>query len=246
MKKILVQDGFVFFGHSNPADNATVTIAGTLNISPPGGSSVSFPITSPSTGQFLIATSSSELGYGSLPFATTSDAGTIIVGSGLAITDGVLSATGGGSGVSQIVAGTNVTISPSGGTGVVTINASGGTGSSLTINAQTGNYTAVLSDANVKYINMQATTAVATLTIPPSTSAGGTVAWVSGMTLEGGTDESGHSVSIAGGTNVLIHHNGTASTPGPTSLRGNNSPFGLIYKGYDGTNDNWQCFGDLT
>lgn len=37
---------------------------------------------------------------------------------------------GGGSGVSQIVAGSNVTINPVGGTGVVTINAVGG-GSSL-------------------------------------------------------------------------------------------------------------------
>lgn len=35
---------------------------------------------------------------------------------------------GGGGGVSQIVAGTNVTVSPSGGTGAVTINASGGSG----------------------------------------------------------------------------------------------------------------------
>jgi hypothetical protein len=35
---------------------------------------------------------------------------------------------GGGSGVSQIVAGTNVTIAPTGGTGVVTINSSGGGG----------------------------------------------------------------------------------------------------------------------
>jgi hypothetical protein len=33
---------------------------------------------------------------------------------------------GGGGGVSQIVAGTNITVSPSGGTGTVTVNASGG------------------------------------------------------------------------------------------------------------------------
>jgi hypothetical protein len=46
-----------------------------------------------------------------------------------------LGATVGASGVSQIVAGTNVTISPSGGTGVVTINASGG-GSGVSLTAQ--------------------------------------------------------------------------------------------------------------
>lgn len=48
--------------------------------------------------------------------------------------------TGGGvSGVSQIVAGTNVTISPTGGTGVVTINATGGgSGAVSSVNGQTG------------------------------------------------------------------------------------------------------------
>jgi hypothetical protein len=40
---------------------------------------------------------------------------------------------GGASGVSQIVAGTNVTISPAGGTGVVTVNATGGGGGSGTV-----------------------------------------------------------------------------------------------------------------
>jgi hypothetical protein len=38
----------------------------------------------------------------------------------------------GGGGVTQIIAGTNVTISPSGGTGNVTINASGGGGGGIT------------------------------------------------------------------------------------------------------------------
>jgi len=37
----------------------------------------------------------------------------------------------GGSGVTQIVAGTNVTISPSGGTGVVTVNSTAGGGELL-------------------------------------------------------------------------------------------------------------------
>ena len=41
---------------------------------------------------------------------------------------GAVTVSGGSSGVSQIIAGTNVTIEPSGGTGAVTINASGGGG----------------------------------------------------------------------------------------------------------------------
>ena len=46
---------------------------------------------------------------------------------------------GGGGGVTQIVAGTNVTISPVGGTGIVTINATGGGGGSGTVtNVATG------------------------------------------------------------------------------------------------------------
>ena len=44
---------------------------------------------------------------------------------------------GTGSGVTQIVAGTNVTISPSGGTGVVTINASGGSPTNTVLNGTT-------------------------------------------------------------------------------------------------------------
>jgi len=42
----------------------------------------------------------------------------------------LVSGTGGSGGVTQIIAGTNITISPVGGTGAVTINASGGGGSS--------------------------------------------------------------------------------------------------------------------
>ncbi len=47
---------------------------------------------------------------------------------------------GGGGGVSQIVAGTNVTISPAGGTGVVTINSSGGLTNPLTADLDCGNF----------------------------------------------------------------------------------------------------------
>lgn len=47
-----------------------------------------------------------------------------------------LGATAGASGVSQIVAGTNVTISPAGGTGVVTINSTGGGSGGVSLTAQ--------------------------------------------------------------------------------------------------------------
>lgn len=68
---------------------------------------------------------------------------------------------GGGGGVTQIVAGTNVTISPAGGTGVVTINSTGGGGGGtiLKLTAQTltstswslvsGYYTYTFSNANI-------------------------------------------------------------------------------------------------
>jgi hypothetical protein len=73
-------------------------------------------------------------------------------------------------GVSQIIAGTNVTISPSGGTGAVTINAtSGGGGSGLSWQAvQTADFTAV--SGNAYPINT--TSSVITATLPASPSAG--------------------------------------------------------------------------
>ena len=70
---------------------------------------------------------------------------------------------GGGSGVSQIIAGTNITISPAGGTGVVTINSSGGGGggghshlyqlNDVTITSPTDGQTLVYDLATSKWIN---------------------------------------------------------------------------------------------
>jgi hypothetical protein len=51
------------------------------------------------------------------------------------------------SGVSQIIAGTNVTISPSGGTGVVTINATGGGGTGTVTNFTAGNLSPLFTTA---------------------------------------------------------------------------------------------------
>ena len=62
--------------------------------------------------------------------------------------------TGGAGGVSQIVAGTNVTISPLGGTGVVTINATGGGGgiTSLPVNISTVSLSTFNLFANTTYL----------------------------------------------------------------------------------------------
>jgi hypothetical protein len=87
-------------------------------------------------GQWNIPAGSALTGNIVIPTASTTQLGGVKIGSGLTINgDGVLSAIGGVSGVSQIVAGDNVTISSSGvgGTGIVTINAgSGGGGSGVT------------------------------------------------------------------------------------------------------------------
>jgi hypothetical protein len=74
------------------------------------------------TTQFSAGSNSSDLNFSGINITITSAATNTLVFS---------AATGGGGGVTQIIAGTNITISPTGGTGVVTINstASGGTSS---------------------------------------------------------------------------------------------------------------------
>lgn len=108
-----------------------------------------------------------------LPSATTSQiyggtgsagaAQAITLGTGLSITGTTLNATGGSGGVSQIIAGTNVTISPSGGTGAVTINASGGGGSGLvTVQQKTAAYTATSSDCGTQIVDTVSNTVAIT------------------------------------------------------------------------------------
>ncbi|QNI34543.1 hypothetical protein H7849_11970 [Alloacidobacterium dinghuense] len=81
----------------------------------------------------------------------------------------------GGGGVTQIIAGTNVTISPSGGTGAVTIDAGGGGGGGNLygpVDAQTGtSYTLQLSDApnGLGTVTMN-NAANNTVTVPPNSS----------------------------------------------------------------------------
>jgi hypothetical protein len=70
----------------------------------------------------LIPILKTTTGYGCLQADST----------GYVTNTGAACGSGGGGGVSQIIAGTNVTISPTGGTGIVTINATGGSGGGLT------------------------------------------------------------------------------------------------------------------
>lgn len=125
------------------ADNAGVVngVLTTRNIT--AGSSTA---TGTIVGQWTLPVGSSLTGNIVLPTASPTQLGGIKVGSGLSIDgNGVLSAAGGGSGVTQIVAGANVSISSTGpgGTGVVTINSSGGGGSGVTSVAVTSGDMAV-------------------------------------------------------------------------------------------------------
>lgn len=131
----------------NGSGFTTVTVGSGLSytggtLSATGGSYTLPPATTSVLGGVIVGTGLSVNSSGvisntnptpySLPIASASTLGGIKVGSGLAIaTDGTLSVSGGGGGgVTQIIAGTGVTISPTGGTGAVTINATGSGGGS--------------------------------------------------------------------------------------------------------------------
>ena len=103
---------------------------------------------------------------------------------------------GGGGGVTQLVAGTNVTISPVGGTGIVTINASGGGGG--------GGVTQLIAGTNV---TLSPAGGTGTVTISATAGAGGVSQIVAGA---------GISVTPAGGTGtVTIAATGGASVDPP-------------------------------
>jgi hypothetical protein len=106
---------------------------------------------------------------------------------------------GGSSGVSKIIAGTNVTISPSGGTGNVTINASGGGGGGVSsFNTRTGAVT--LSNADVATI-LAAFTGTAGVSIIDSTGDGITIEDAGGGGLQLIT--TGEMVLTASGANGI-------------------------------------------
>jgi hypothetical protein len=123
------------FTITNSAPDQTVTISGGTGITT-GGTYPNFTIANSDGGssqnifkniqidnntQFSAESNTANLNFSGINITITSAATNTLVFS---------AGTGGGGGVTQIVAGTNITISPTGGTGSVTINSTGG-GSSL-------------------------------------------------------------------------------------------------------------------
>ena len=143
--------------------------------------------------QFSAGSNSSNLNFSGINITITSAATNTLVFSA--------ATGGGGGGVTQIIAGTNITISPTGGTGVVTINStgSGGTGAvssvtagtGLTGNSTTGAVTLQLSNPSYTiYANNTALTAVPTATTYKETgeadfSATSTITWGSAPSTAG-------------------------------------------------------------
>jgi hypothetical protein len=146
---------------SGNAANVTGTVAiangGTGQTTASAAFNALSPITT--TGDLIIGNGSgtaTRLGIGANTYVLTSNGTTATWAA----------ATGG---VSQIIAGTNVTISPTGGTGAVTINATSGGGGGLSWQAvQTGNFTAVSGNA----YPVNTTSGAITVTLPASPSAG--------------------------------------------------------------------------
>jgi hypothetical protein len=83
-------------------------------------------------GTFTSPTLSKDGIQGEVPAPTVAESGFVLS------TDGWVPAGGGGGSVTQIIAGTNVTISPTSGLGAVTINATGGSGAVTSVNGYTG------------------------------------------------------------------------------------------------------------
>ena len=105
-----------------------------FSISDSGSSTNLFSVSSGSTTILQIDSSKNVSISGSL-IVTGSITGSLLGSSSYALTASY-ALNGGGGGVTQIVAGTNISISPAGGTGVVTINSTGGTGDTTAIEAQ--------------------------------------------------------------------------------------------------------------
>jgi len=112
-----------------------------------------------------------------------------------------------GSGVSQIIAGSNVTISPSGGTGAVTINATGGGGAVASVTASGAGITASPTTGAVVIANTGVTSIVA-----------GT-----GITVSGGTgavtiNATGGGGGSPGGTSGTVQYNNAGAFGGVTGF----------------------------
>jgi hypothetical protein len=193
------------------------------------------------SGKFL-TTNGTAVSWGSpsaytLPPATAGVLGGIKVGSGLSVTlDGTLSATGGGGGgVSQIIAGTGISISPSGGTGAVTINAAGG-GTTYSISAETASGGANLrltgSDSTIDNVRFAASDGITVVRTGDHT-----------ITIGGGlpsqTGNSGRLLTTDGTSASWAAFPNSSAGNGYTTLPGNirmawgSVNFGDIYAGHD-------------
>lgn len=161
-------------------------------------------------------------------------------------------------GVTQLIAGTGITISPTGGTGVVTINSSGASGVT-SVNTETGVLTITSANSNIVVGSTGAgniqLTGVAPAPPPPVIQAAGTTALVpatanttyiltSGATQDFtsaglGTGDAGlvWYVKNAFSTDITIEHNGVAITGGTSTAHTRtgsmNSSIQILY--WDGT-----------
>jgi hypothetical protein len=133
----------------------------------------------------------------------------------------------GGSGVTQIVAGTNVTISPSGGTGVVTVNSTaggGGTGTVTSVSSGTGltggpittSGTLSIASTGVSAASYGTTSSVPTIAVNAQgqiTSASNTSIAISGGAVSGNI--AGNAANVTG--TVAIGNGGTGATTAATA-----------------------------
>lgn len=136
----------------------------------------------------------------------------------------------GGGGVTQIIAGSNVSISPSGGTGAVTINSA--TGMSTPVDAQTGTtYTLVIGDAPFGFGTVTMNNAATnTVTVPPNSS----VAYPVGSMIE--------FVQLGAGQTTIVAGSGvTIDTPTSLSARAQYSIIGVKQV----ATNVWVAYGDL-
>ena len=130
---------------------------------------------------------------------------TLGLGSGLTLSGGVLTTnnSGGGSGVSQIIAGAGISINPSGGTGIVTINSTGGSGGGINSVTGTANQVyATTTNGNVVLTTPQAISATSNVQFN-AIGVGGSILYDSGIAIDGTINSSNTGAGI-GISNIRI------------------------------------------
>ena len=128
---------------------------------------------------------------------------TLGLGSGLTLSGGVLTTnnSGGGSGVSQIIAGAGISISPSGGTGIVTINSTGGSGGGINSVSGTVNQVyATTTNGNVVLTTPQAISATSNVQFN-AIGVGGGIGYNSAISIDGTINST--NVGGSNGINII-------------------------------------------